>query len=105
MCLPQPFSDVHRRPDGRVRQLDRIIDTFRSKGDIVASYYENTLGVPALFPRDYFHELRKLSGDTGAKSLLGKYPSQVTRLDCPEASADIDTALDLIGAGAESRAD
>lgn len=89
----------------RVEQLNRIIDTFRSKGSIVASNYENTLGVPALFPREYFHELRKLAGDTGAKSLLSRHQSQVIRVDCPEASADVDTAQDLVDAEAGLRGD
>ncbi|MCI0668054.1 MAG: nucleotidyltransferase family protein [Methylococcaceae bacterium] len=77
------------------QHLDPLIEAFRRYRGIAASEYDNTLGVPALFPRRYFDELRLLAGDTGAKSMLRKYASRVTPVSCPEASADLDTPENL----------
>lgn len=50
---------------------------------------DNNLGVPAIFPRQYFTQLRSLRGDQGAKALL--YQNPVIRLPLPAATIDLDT--------------
>lgn len=62
----------------------------------VASIYNNTIGVPALFDRVLLPELLKLklNRQGGAKQLLNKYSDRAFNLDLPEAAIDIDTASD-----------
>ena len=63
---------------------------------IVASRYADTVGVPALFDRVHFAELRELSGDTGAKSLFAKHADAIAVVDFPRGAVDIDSAGDLV---------
>lgn len=62
---------------------------------IVASQYHHSVGVPALFPSEFFKHLLTLKGDTGAKSLLIKFDKQVLKIPLPEAELDIDNADDF----------
>lgn len=55
---------------------------------IVACRYGGTVGVPAIFPRRWFHALLKLRGDAGAKSVIRS--SSPVLIDLPEAEFDID---------------
>ncbi len=61
---------------------------------ITASVYGEIVGVPALFDRSVFAELKALTGDMGARRIIAKYP-QVTRVDFPKGAFDIDTETDL----------
>ena len=61
---------------------------------IVASRYENTTGVPALFDKSLFPELLALEGDAGAKKLLVKHAASVVTVNFPMGSIDIDTITD-----------
>lgn len=62
---------------------------------IVASRYENRLGVPVIFPRRYFKELMALQGDRGANKLINSDDRQVSSVDLPNAAVDIDTNQQL----------
>jgi molybdenum cofactor cytidylyltransferase len=62
---------------------------------IVASQYPNSVGVPALFPAEYFPQLLALTGDKGAKALLKKFADKVLTLSLPEAELDIDNVADI----------
>ena len=91
MFCDQPFVTA--------TQLQELIDTWnRDQTKIVCSSYGGSLGVPVIFPRRYFAEMIKLSGDSGAKSLLQKHMTQTIPVDLPEAVFDIDTQSDLIEA-------
>lgn len=57
----------------------------------VATCYGDSSGVPALFKKSVFKDLSKLSGKTGAKSLLSSYGDKVLCLDVPDIIADVDT--------------
>lgn len=87
----QPFvTDVH---------LQKLINTWNQDQEkIVSSRYDESFGVPAIFPRKYFAEMLKLTGDNGAKSLMLKYQRQTVSVDLLEAVFDIDTQTDLIEA-------
>lgn len=54
-------------------------------------------GHPVLWPRRYFEEMRLLTGDIGARSLLKAYAHQVLEVavDDPGVLLDIDTEADL----------
>lgn len=59
--------------------------------DIKASRYADRNGVPAFFPKRYFDELMRLSGDVGARDLLRS--AEVVELE--DGDLDVDTAADL----------
>ena len=61
---------------------------------IVASFYNETTGVPALFAREMFHELTALSGDAGAKFVIKKHRARTVTIAAPEAAFDVDTIAD-----------
>ena len=62
---------------------------------IVASEYNNILGVPALFDRTYFGELLKLEEDTGARKLINMFRDKVKAVKFEKGGIDIDTPEDL----------
>jgi molybdenum cofactor cytidylyltransferase len=63
---------------------------------IIATSYNNTYGVPALFPKKYFAELQQLnSTDQGAKKVLKKNLEQIICINCEMANYDIDTQTQL----------
>jgi molybdenum cofactor cytidylyltransferase len=57
---------------------------------MVASSYNDTTGAPAYFASTQFPELRSLSGDRGAKTLLHAQPKPVETIAFPEGAFDID---------------
>ena len=51
--------------------LNKMMDTYNNHdGKIIASNYNETLGVPTIIPRTYYNQLLKLKGDKGAKDWL-----------------------------------
>jgi molybdenum cofactor cytidylyltransferase len=73
-----------------LREMEALLDT--SDALAVAAQYNGTLGVPALFKRELFEELRSLDPATGARSLLR---AQAVPFPLPEAAMDIDTPEDF----------
>jgi molybdenum cofactor cytidylyltransferase len=59
---------------------------------MAACEYSGTVGVPALFTRALFPELRELK--EGAKPLLRRYASQLAAVPFPGGAVDIDTPED-----------
>lgn len=87
MVCDQPFVDENL--------LIKLIEKFHETDSlIVASRYENTLGVPAIFRRELFPELLALNEKSGAKSLIKKYAAQTAFVDFPKGAFDIDTPED-----------
>ncbi|PKM12345.1 MAG: nucleotidyltransferase family protein [Gammaproteobacteria bacterium HGW-Gammaproteobacteria-3] len=79
-----------------VAQLQTLLAAWQNESDrIVASEYSMSVGVPALFPAEFFPALRKLEGDQGAKRLLKEYAAKVIKISLPEAELDIDTPDDF----------
>jgi molybdenum cofactor cytidylyltransferase len=62
---------------------------------IVASQYHHSVGVPALFPVEFFPHLLTLKGDKGAKSILMQFENSLLKIPLPEAELDIDCADDF----------
>lgn len=62
---------------------------------IISTKYDGRLGVPAIFPKQYFFQLSRLTGDKGAKDILVQNKVDVISINMPEASIDIDTQDDL----------
>lgn len=61
---------------------------------MVACAYNNTIGTPALFDKQYFNALSTLSGQQGAKVLLQQFRDDVATVDFPSGHIDIDTTED-----------
>lgn len=76
-----------------LRQLVAAWDASRPRA--VACEYAGTIGVPALFSRSLFEELRALEGDHGAKRVLQRHASEIARIPFEPGSLDIDAPEDL----------
>lgn len=74
-------------------ELNLLLDAFDGS-NTVAAHYAGRHGVPAIFPRSLYAELRALSGDSGAKALLQRSDVNITEIDLPNAAMDIDTPED-----------
>jgi molybdenum cofactor cytidylyltransferase len=83
------------QPAVNARTIKDLITTHEeSKRDIVACSYGDTVGVPALFDRSLFVELRSLSDESGAKSVILKDPKRVAQFAFPDGALDIDSPED-----------
>lgn len=74
--------------------IDRMLEAAKEapEGTIVVATHNGKRGNPVLWPSRYFAELRALTGDTGARHLIGQYAEQVIEIELGEAaSRDIDT--------------
>jgi CTP:molybdopterin cytidylyltransferase MocA len=65
-----------------------------SPGQVAASQYADSLGVPAIVPRDLWRGLLDLRGDQGARALIAALGA-VTAVSLPGVDADVDTPGDL----------
>lgn len=68
-----------------------------SRPSVVACAYAGTVGVPVLFDRKLFAELRALHGDAGAKVVIERHRDCVVAVPFPEAELDVDTTDDAEG--------
>ncbi|GAB7256254.1 nucleotidyltransferase family protein [Polaribacter sp. OB-PA-B3] len=74
--------------------LNNMIMLFnKNKNKIVASNYGKKLGVPALFHKKYFQDLKNISGDTGAQKILNENLNVISPIMKTE-FLDIDTEKD-----------
>lgn len=72
--------------------LNKIMDEHQSThASIVASRYQDTLGVPALFHKQLFPELLNIPDTHGAKAIIQQQNTDVHIIDFPEGSIDLDT--------------
>lgn len=75
--------------------LNEMVEQKRLHGHgIIACAYQDTLGTPALFDKQFFPELLALQGQDGAKKLLFRHAALVTPLGFPLGTFDIDTPQD-----------
>jgi molybdenum cofactor cytidylyltransferase len=81
-------------------QLHALLASSRKNpAKIIASFYQDKAGVPAIFPAGYFGELLVVEADRGARELLKRHAEQVISLPFPEGELDIDTPEDALRAG------
>lgn len=72
--------------------LQALVATQRSTGKaIVACRWDDTAGPPALFLRERFPALLTLSGDEGARSILGNSGDGAAFVEFPDGALDVDT--------------
>ncbi|HEY4270554.1 MAG TPA: nucleotidyltransferase family protein [Candidatus Udaeobacter sp.] len=97
---PETMAAVIILCDQPLVTVDTIRDLVRAHQEtncsIVASRYGNSYGVPALFGRTRFAELRELNGDEGAKAIIKRHFAQAHLLPFPEGEIDIDTPDDFV---------
>ncbi len=74
--------------------FSKLIAACSNEHPIAATAYQPSPGVPACFDRSVFPELLALTGDSGAKRIIGKRLQEVASISCPEAIIDIDTLAD-----------
>jgi molybdenum cofactor cytidylyltransferase len=73
----------------------RLIAAQRESGKpMAASGYSGTTGVPAVFARECFADLRALARAAGAKQLLARRPDAVAVVPFPAGAVDLDTPED-----------
>lgn len=82
----QPFVDE--------AALKRLVAAFDDKHRIIASAYNDVIGVPAVFGREYVAELMQLEGDSGAGQWLRGRLGEVTTIPLEAGGIDIDTPAD-----------
>jgi molybdenum cofactor cytidylyltransferase len=79
-----------------IDHLQTLIAAWCRRPDaIVASAYAETLGPPAIFPRDLFPALAALRGDRGARRVIDAHPERLELIECQAAAVDVDRPQDL----------
>jgi len=87
MVADQPYMNT--------TYLNSIIDLYiAGNKKIVATEYENKLGVPAIFNRSLFSELQALDGDVGASKIIKTHLSDTIGLKAGKKILDLDTPAD-----------
>ena len=61
---------------------------------IAAALYGGSKGVPAIFDRALFPELKRLAGPEGAKKVIARHAGESADLELPEALEDVDSPGD-----------
>lgn len=86
------------------QSIDRLIDAFDPEAGIhiVVPTFNGKRGNPVLWSRQFFSELRTISGDVGARHLVGRYADAVAEVEIGlEVALDLDTPEALAAAGGE----
>lgn len=77
--------------------LSNLVATRERTGcAIVASEYNGTLGVPALFAREFFQELLALNGAGGARQIIETHRDRAIGVPFQNGGIDIDTPADYV---------
>lgn len=83
------------QPDITADHLQALIQKYQSgKSPIVASWYANTAGVPALFDKTMFAELLRLEDSQGAQKIIRQHTYILSVVDFPGGAIDLDTPED-----------
>jgi molybdenum cofactor cytidylyltransferase len=83
------------QPAVTAEDLSCLTSTWRrAPRQIAAARYAGILGVPAIFPPQYWQQLRDLKGQGGAKQII-LAAKAVSAVDLPAAAIDIDTPEQL----------
>ena len=77
--------------------LNKLITAHQATGKaILASSYDDTTGVPALFHKSIFPGLLQLKGDVGARAIIQQHRGNVEVVAFARGSIDIDTQEDFV---------
>lgn len=76
--------------------INELVKTYRTtQAPIIASAYQETLGVPALFSKKLFPRLSELENSGGAKQIIRQFQAETKSLPFPAGAIDIDTPQDF----------
>jgi len=82
-------------PGVRPEHMDRLIASFApTEGRAICiSMHDGKRGNPVLFAAEFFPELRTITGDTGARYLIGRHQEQIAEVEMGSAAVllDVDT--------------
>lgn len=84
----QPFVNSEK-----IEQLIQL--QLKNKIPATFSEYDGNIGVPAIFSKEVFSDLKKLSGDQGAKKLIYKGKFEYQTLNFEKGNFDVDTKEDV----------
>jgi molybdenum cofactor cytidylyltransferase len=87
MLCDQPFVSPELIESLQQRRIE-------SGKPLVACFYQDTAGVPALFDRSLFGDLLSLSGSEGAKKIIKNYADNLSVIPFEKGEKDIDTLDD-----------
>ena len=86
---------VADQPYMNTTHLNTIIDLYAtSNKNIIATEYNSKLGVPAIFDRSLFSELKDLTGDIGASNIIKEHQSDSIGVEAGKKLIDLDTQSD-----------
>ncbi len=85
--LDQPLVTIYH--------FEKMLSSFQSgyQQIIVSQSVSGWSGVPAIFDKSYFEELKKLKGKEGARKIIHKNLSVVKNIECGNLLEDIDTPI------------
>lgn len=83
----QPYINA-----GHIKAL--LEEQHKTGKSIVACYYADVLGTPALFHKSMFGALMSLKGDVGARKIIQDKSPEVAKLHFAQGALDIDTLAD-----------
>lgn len=77
--------------------IRQVAHALKNGASIVIPQYQEKNGHPVGFSADFRSELLALTGDTGAKKILEKYPAQIHTIACddPGILRDVDVPADI----------
>lgn len=71
--------------------------TMHNPSQISAAFYDEKVGAPIIFPKEYFAALSKLEGDQGARKIVRNIPTeQLNLVSMPQAALDWDSPEDIL---------
>jgi molybdenum cofactor cytidylyltransferase len=83
------------QPAIEIAYLKNLLELFsKHKKNIIASNYQKRNGVPTIFPKVFFNELKLLKGDFGAKDFLEKNKNAIIVGSSDVCLIDLDTKSD-----------
>ncbi len=85
-------------PNISSQMIDQMVQAYKNAGDrtIVLATSHGKRGNPVLWSSSYFDALKNISGDVGARHLIGENADQVIEVELGDAAAlDIDTPAEL----------
>jgi molybdenum cofactor cytidylyltransferase len=84
------------QPHVTAEVISGLVAAHRATGSpVVASTYGGSFGVPALFDKTLFAELRQLKGASGAKQVIKRHASEAHFSSFPGGEVDVDTPADF----------
>lgn len=83
--------------------ISQVANALKSGAAIAVPHYQGKNGHPVGFSADFRRELLALTGDSGARKILEKYPAQIQRIACndPGILRDVDVPSDIANSYAQ----